>query len=312
MAGYSGFVTVLLSLVRIRKRTCYWVSVEWHHSMRSEIESTRVLAGLRMQHQRDVGQDTCIGVSARQTRSLSSLACNPTRLRQALWVPFIQTKFLDLHGTQGRTAWPVCVHPLTCSALTGFFPLCSSPAPAFLILAAYLRMSLNLGLALHSLATQHPSHAVLHATRILTLTMEQTNPSLIQPGDPSHPNRAPLFLIHDAGGAVFNYYKLAPLGRPVYSIHNPWFRNKTKWDGGALMFVHKYIELIKSVVPRGDVLVGGMMGLLTYLPLTCGSTLDAIWDRTLMLTDCDSQVIPSVDSLGLTLAACLHRTDGPA
>lgn len=86
-------------------------------------------------------------------------------------------------------------------------------------------------------------------------TMEnQANPALLQAGDP---NRTPLFLIHDAGGGVFSYFKLEALGRPVYTIYNPWFRNTTKWEGGAMMFVEKYIQLIKSVVPRGEILVGG-------------------------------------------------------
>ena len=82
----------------------------------------------------------------------------------------------------------------------------------------------------------------------------QANPALLQKGDPS---RAPLFLIHDAGGGIYSYYKLENIGRPVYTIYNPWFRNETKWEGGAMMFVEEYIKLIKKVVPKGDILVGG-------------------------------------------------------
>ncbi|KEY68601.1 hypothetical protein S7711_05783 [Stachybotrys chartarum IBT 7711] len=80
------------------------------------------------------------------------------------------------------------------------------------------------------------------------------NPALLQKGDPS---RLPLFLIHDSSGGIFNYYKLETLERPVYTIYNPWFRNKHKWEGGIELFVSKYIELIKTVVPRGDILIGG-------------------------------------------------------
>ncbi|KOS22577.1 Polyketide synthase PksR [Escovopsis weberi] len=83
---------------------------------------------------------------------------------------------------------------------------------------------------------------------------EQSNPTLIQAGDPS---RAPLFLLHDSSGGTFNYYRLEPLGRPVYAIHNPLLGRETKWEGGAMMFVTEYIKLIKSVHPRGDILVGG-------------------------------------------------------
>ncbi|KAF2799248.1 hypothetical protein K505DRAFT_194043, partial [Melanomma pulvis-pyrius CBS 109.77] len=57
----------------------------------------------------------------------------------------------------------------------------------------------------------------------------------------------PLFLIHDSSGTVFNYFKLEPLGRPVYTIYNLWFQNTEKWNGGTMLFVEKYIELIKSI-----------------------------------------------------------------
>lgn len=82
----------------------------------------------------------------------------------------------------------------------------------------------------------------------------QVNPAQLQQGDAS---RAPLFLIHDSSGGVFNYFKLEPLGRPVYTIYNPWFRDTEKWKGGTMHLVEKYIELIKTVVRRGDILVGG-------------------------------------------------------
>ncbi|KAF2875794.1 Alpha/Beta hydrolase protein [Massariosphaeria phaeospora] len=82
----------------------------------------------------------------------------------------------------------------------------------------------------------------------------QANPALIQKGEPT---RAPLFLIHDAGGTVSHYYKLDKIGRPVYTIHNPWFKAETKWDGGSMTFVNEYIKLIKSVVPSGEIIVGG-------------------------------------------------------
>ncbi|KAK5997936.1 putative thioesterase TR09-like protein [Cladobotryum mycophilum] len=83
---------------------------------------------------------------------------------------------------------------------------------------------------------------------------EQSNPALIQVGDTS---RAPLFLLHDSSGGTFSYYRLESLGRPVYAIHNPWLRNADKWGGGSMLFVKEYIKLIKSVYPRGDILVGG-------------------------------------------------------
>ena len=83
---------------------------------------------------------------------------------------------------------------------------------------------------------------------------DSPNPAPIQKGDPS---RAPLFLIHDAGGTVSHYYKLANVDRPVYAIHNPWFKSETRWEGGAMRFVNEYIKLIKSVVSSGEIIVGG-------------------------------------------------------
>jgi thioesterase domain-containing protein len=80
------------------------------------------------------------------------------------------------------------------------------------------------------------------------------NPALLQQGNSS---LTPLFLIHDSSGGIFNYLKLEPLGRPVYTIYNPWFRNIQKWDGGTILFVEKYIELIKTIKRRGDILIGG-------------------------------------------------------
>lgn len=86
------------------------------------------------------------------------------------------------------------------------------------------------------------------------------NPVMLQQGDAS---RTPLFLIHDSSGTVFNYFKLGPLGRPVYTIHNPWFQNIEKWNGGTMLFVETYIELIKTIKRKGDILVGGASNLFT-------------------------------------------------
>lgn len=82
----------------------------------------------------------------------------------------------------------------------------------------------------------------------------QANPALVQKGDAS---RTPLFLLHDAGGTVWNYYKLEHVGRPIYCIYNPWFNAETHWDGGSARFVTEYIKLIQLVVPSGEILVGG-------------------------------------------------------
>ena len=82
-----------------------------------------------------------------------------------------------------------------------------------------------------------------------------SNPTLIQKGDSS---RTPLFLIHDAGGTVFNYYKLENIGRPIYTIHNAWSKSGVLWEGGIMGMVKEYIRLIQTVISSGEILVGGM------------------------------------------------------
>ncbi|KAM7211383.1 Alpha/Beta hydrolase protein [Rhypophila decipiens] len=70
------------------------------------------------------------------------------------------------------------------------------------------------------------------------------NPTLIQEGDPS---RAPLFLVHAAGGGILDYFKLQHLCRPVYGIHNPWF-DSDKWKGGIQTLVDEYVGVIRATV----------------------------------------------------------------
>ncbi|EQB52831.1 thioesterase [Colletotrichum gloeosporioides Cg-14] len=70
---------------------------------------------------------------------------------------------------------------------------------------------------------------------------------------------APLFLIHDASGNIFSYLKLGLLGgtRIVYGISDPHFGH----EGGAWLSIDEmarhYIKLVKKVMLRGDILLGG-------------------------------------------------------
>ncbi|KAK1854308.1 thioesterase [Colletotrichum chrysophilum] len=70
---------------------------------------------------------------------------------------------------------------------------------------------------------------------------------------------APLFLIHDASGNILNYLKLGFLGdaRKVYGVSDPHFGH----EGGSWLSVDQlarhYIKLVKKVMLRGDILLGG-------------------------------------------------------
>lgn len=78
-----------------------------------------------------------------------------------------------------------------------------------------------------------------------------SNPSLLHKGDPT---RTPLFLVHDAGGSVHSYSKLLPLNRPIYTISSPATQ---EWTGGVEGLAQEYAKLIKTVVAKGDILLGG-------------------------------------------------------
>ncbi|KAF4477761.1 Thioesterase AMT4 [Colletotrichum fructicola Nara gc5] len=70
---------------------------------------------------------------------------------------------------------------------------------------------------------------------------------------------APLFLIHDASGNILSYLKLGFLGdaRKVYGISDPHFGH----EGGSWLSLDQlarhYIKLVKKVMLRGDILLGG-------------------------------------------------------
>jgi thioesterase domain-containing protein len=86
--------------------------------------------------------------------------------------------------------------------------------------------------------------------------MDLPNPAPIQQGSLARP-RTPLFLIHDGGGTIFNYFLLKPLGRPVWGIHNPRFYDGEVCEGGIRQMATEYLQLILSVHPVGDVMIGG-------------------------------------------------------
>jgi hypothetical protein len=88
--------------------------------------------------------------------------------------------------------------------------------------------------------------------------MNDMNPALIQRG-PAKQDRAPLFLLHDGGGTIFQYFLLGPLRRKVYGIQNSRFASGRSWEGGVPEMASEYVELIKSVVPSGKIIIGGKL-----------------------------------------------------
>jgi pimeloyl-ACP methyl ester carboxylesterase len=91
------------------------------------------------------------------------------------------------------------------------------------------------------------------------------NPTLIQSGPAA---AAPLFLLHDGGGTIFNYFMLGDLDRPVYGIQDPKFGSAEQWEGGMEEMARLYISFIRAAVPQGPILLGGWsLGGLTALEI---------------------------------------------
>ncbi|ROV88647.1 hypothetical protein VMCG_10320 [Cytospora schulzeri] len=67
----------------------------------------------------------------------------------------------------------------------------------------------------------------------------------------------PIVMIHDGGGTCFAYYCLNPIGRPMYEIHNPHFYSGKPWPGGIPEMAQHYVGLMRKMVPRGRILLGG-------------------------------------------------------
>ncbi|KUI71318.1 Polyketide synthase PksR [Cytospora mali] len=90
---------------------------------------------------------------------------------------------------------------------------------------------------------------------------DDENPCLIYDAedgpDPSQCSHLPIVMIHDGGGTCFAYYCLNPIGRPMYEIHNPHFYSGKSWPGGIPEMARHYVDLMRQMVPRGRILLGG-------------------------------------------------------
>lgn len=87
------------------------------------------------------------------------------------------------------------------------------------------------------------------------------NPQIVFEAEDAGPGVAtsdvPLLLLHDGGGTCFAYYCLDPLGRTTYEIHNPHFESQIPWTGGIPEMARYYVRLMRTMVPRGRILLGG-------------------------------------------------------
>jgi len=82
----------------------------------------------------------------------------------------------------------------------------------------------------------------------------ETNPTQLQHASG---NSTPLFLIHDGGGTIFNYFMLGDLGRDVYGIQDPKFECDVGWEGGIVEMAREYITRIKTIKKAGPIILGG-------------------------------------------------------
>lgn len=91
--------------------------------------------------------------------------------------------------------------------------------------------------------------------------MFESNPNEIQRLDNRlkalRPAPTPLVLFHDGGGTVFSYYLLGPLHRVVYGIYNPHYGTNEVWADGIPGMARHYLKLLREVIPKGNVILGG-------------------------------------------------------
>ncbi|EED21575.1 hypothetical protein TSTA_088110 [Talaromyces stipitatus ATCC 10500] len=103
--------------------------------------------------------------------------------------------------------------------------------------------------------------------------MLDSNPSVIQFG-PAGQRNVPLILFHDGGGTTMSYHYLGDLNRTVYGIHDPRFIHGRPWRDGIPEMARTYANLVRSVVPRGQVILGGW-SLGGYLALETAKVLES-------------------------------------
>lgn len=81
---------------------------------------------------------------------------------------------------------------------------------------------------------------------------------LVQSAPDGFQSAAPLVLIHDGGGTTVSYFYLESLNRAVYAIQNPRFYSGEGWEDGLTEMGRIYASLIRSVIPSGPIILGGI------------------------------------------------------
>ncbi|EKG09596.1 hypothetical protein MPH_13350, partial [Macrophomina phaseolina MS6] len=79
----------------------------------------------------------------------------------------------------------------------------------------------------------------------------------IQSPEAFNSETAPLILIHDGGGTIFQYFLLDSLRRPTYGIANPWFDDPKSFFGNMEDLASIYARAIRDAFKPGEsVLLG--------------------------------------------------------
>jgi acyl transferase domain-containing protein/thioesterase domain-containing protein/acyl carrier protein len=125
-----------------------------------------------------------------------------------------------------------------------------------------IRKTFNVSLGISTLFEAHTLGTLAGAIRsarapVAAATTERRIPGVL----PLQPNgsKAPLFLIHDIGGSVFNYMELVkafPPDQPVYGVESPGLHGSTPYHRVEDMAAH-YIERMRAVQPAGPYFVVG-------------------------------------------------------
>ncbi|KAN0063264.1 polyketide beta-ketoacyl-synthase [Thecaphora frezii] len=93
--------------------------------------------------------------------------------------------------------------------------------------------------------------------------MTVKKPTLLQPGSDHLPA---MFLAPEGSGSAAVYTTLPKLGRKVWGLNSPFYKNSAAWTGGMDQLAKYYLESMKMVQPKGPYILGGWSfgGIISY------------------------------------------------